>query len=270
MEPTNPLMLKLQRYNEAEAFTFGAKQPTTPSEWFSMKFPTATMSFGTPFLERCYIVNGFNCLTVESINHDFFAALLGGDDRLNHKTVYYIPEATFYFRDNDNCFYPVDEVKLKLLVSALLMRCAEEMPGTVDRGSLIVECRADKHLTAIVKKARFVLAADASFFTADSPNQRVEGPETDKHVARCFAERVLERKPNERLTVQQTYEAFQRYCEQNGLVVVNRKAFKQLMGEVVREEYGIGIRNDLLDEQGKYHRGWTGLAVRNRLVDQRN
>jgi hypothetical protein len=43
---------------------------------------------------------------------------------------------------------------------------------------------------------------------------------------------------------------------------VNRKVFKSLVLPVVKEEYELGVRNDLQDETGnKWQRGWKGLGI---------
>ena len=42
---------------------------------------------------------------------------------------------------------------------------------------------------------------------------------------------------------------------------VARKAFRQLVTDIIKEEFGVGFRADLKDSEGRYLRGWKGLAV---------
>jgi len=44
--------------------------------------------------------------------------------------------------------------------------------------------------------------------------------------------------------------------------LVNRKVFKNLAPHVVKEQFGLGIRNDLQDQAGdKWQRGWKGIGI---------
>jgi len=54
-------------------------KPSTPSEWFALKFPEQIERFGSPFLEvRQSTCDGISLITPVHINVDFFAAMLGG------------------------------------------------------------------------------------------------------------------------------------------------------------------------------------------------
>src|SRR5437870_68137 len=76
--------------------TFPA-QPKTPGEWFSFHFPDQARIYGAPFIElREKHLHGFQTITPLSINLDFFAAVLGGDERLGHRVIYLEHELQFY------------------------------------------------------------------------------------------------------------------------------------------------------------------------------
>jgi hypothetical protein len=66
---------------------------------------------------------------------------------------------------------------------------------------------------------------------------------------------------NELLTVQSAYAHFTEYCVSRGLVAVERKHFRSLIAEVIKEEYGVSYRKDLKNEQNKWVRGWKGIKV---------
>ena len=63
------------------------------------------------------------------------------------------------------------------------------------------------------------------------------------------------------------FERFSEYCHNHDVEPVQRRQFKQLIVETVREEFGLGLRNDLKNAEGNYLRGWKGLAVE---MNQRN
>ena len=48
----------------------------------------------------------------------------------------------------------------------------------------------------------------------------------------------------------------------NGFVLVERRLFEELVGEMIEQKYGLGLRNDLLNDSGRHQRGWRGLGMR--------
>jgi len=254
-------------------FTFrdiaGPQQPpATPSEWFARRFPAEVKRWGCPFLEAVVEdVETRKLVTAVSMNNSFFAAALS-DSQLNHSVVFYEPDQEWFFLDpRDNFYHPTSEAKLMTLLSALLLRCAEEMPACVDRISLFVKFREDQRLKAVVKQARSVLAADSTFFSINSPHQRIEGPEQHGRMARQFVGRLIKPQAGQLLSIGDCYNGFEGYCRNNGVEPVARKAFKQLVVEIIKEEFEVGFRSDLKNAEGRYLRGWKGLTVD---VDARN
>lgn len=268
MQHDNPLGQRLMDSSSPIATNPLLAQPTkpaTPSQWFADKFPAAFTNFGTPFLETVEHSIDFEFRRIVEINIDFFAAALGGDDRLGHRVVFYRPESCFYFRDCDGVFYPTDELKLATLLSALLLRCAEEMPATVDRCNLFVDFRKESRLNETVRKARCILAVDASFFSADSLHRRVEGVETIDRTARNFVGTNIDvATPNDQMTVAELIAGFLEYCNANKLKLETPRQAKRFIVEAVNEHYGVRLRHDLAADGKKCARGWKGLAFRNR------
>lgn len=237
--------------------------PATPSEWFARRFPAEVNRWGCPFLEEVAVdrVTGRKQITAIALNDNFFASTLS-DSQLGHSVVFFEPEQRWYFLEpRDGCFHSTSEAKLMTVLSALLVRCAEEMPATVDKVNLFVKFRVDETLRAVVKKARAVLAADSPFFSPTSPNRRVEGEEQHGRLARQFIGTAVKPQPGHLLSVNDCYAGFAGFCRNNGMEPVARKAFRQLVADIIKEEFGVGFRADLQDAEGRYLRGWKGLAV---------
>jgi hypothetical protein len=239
-------------------------QPTAPSEWFSCKFQDQAKRYGCPFLESVEpLGDGVNMINPISPNIDFLASILGGDAKLKHKVVYVESEMTFYYFDpRDQLYKATSEDKLGNLMRALLVRCVEELPNTVHKLNLFHTFRSDKTIRAIIHRAKSILAADDSYFSVDSKQQREKGPELYERVARAFVEQVLERVPGETLTLTDAYIHFCEYLRKRNMPPVKRKVFKDLVPPAVKEEYDLGIRNDIQDPEGnKWQRGWKGIGI---------
>ena len=243
--------------------------PSTPSEWFARRFPVEVKRWGCPFLEAVveHVNTGRKTITAVSMNNCFFASTLS-DSQLGHSVVFYEPEQRwFYLETRDDCYHLTSEAKLMNLLSCLLLRCAEEIPACVDKIGLFVKFRSEETLRAVVKKARSVLAADASFFSPTSPHRRVHSEDQLIQAARRFIQSAVKPQPGQLLSIGDCYEGFAGFCRNNGMEPVVRKLFKQIVVEIIREEFAVGFRKDLKDAEGRYLRGWKGLAVE---LPQRN
>lgn len=271
----NPLNQRLFTGEElGKAWVFGeaasASKPVTPSHWFGHHFPDAASQHGSPFLETTETDgNGFELTRVDAINVEFFAALLGGDSRLGHRVIYYPPEGRFYFKEVDGIFHVVDEGRLASLLAALLLRCAGEMPLTVDRRQLFVEFREERRLIEVVRKARSILAVAKSFFNVDSVNRRVAGAETMNQTARSFVNSSVEIAEGAvKLTVGELFAAFMEYCRLNGVQIQQQgdRKLKRMVVETVNHHHGVRLRHDLMDSRGRCAKGWSGLMFRNQAL----
>ena len=268
--PRNPAMGKSNNPFEGATFRlhqpskndlfsqYRTKEPFTPSSWFSHKFPDQ-QPYGSPFLEAEFTnLNGLTRITPVAINEDFFAAILGGNQHLKHKVIFHLPERKFLFLDwKAGYFVETTEEKLKLLLSQLLLKCAQEMPPTIDLQNLFLEFRHEKTLNSIIKKARGILAADENFWkTSPCPRK----PQKHEELAILFSKTAIEFCPAEILTVNQCYESFTLYCISRGAEAINRHDFNGLMKKVLKREFKLGLRHDLIPAHQKTPaKGWKGL-----------
>jgi len=238
------------------------KSPATPSEWFARRYPAEVKRWGCPFLEDVDEdrTTGRKQITAVALNDCFFASTLS-DSQLGHSVVFYEPEQKWFYLEPHGCYHPTSDAKLMNLLSSLLVRCAEEMPAGVDRINLFVTFRADETLRAVVKNARSILAADSTFFAPVSQHRRVESTELPAQAARRFIQSTVKERPGHLLSVNDCYVGFEGFCRNNGIEPVQRRFFRQLIVDVIKEEFGAGFRSDLRDAEGRYLRGWKGLAV---------
>ncbi len=239
------------------------REPKTPSEWFSKRFSDQAKIYGCPFLElNEQSSEGFTKINALSANIDFLASILGGEKRFGHHVIYFEPDMQFYFRDADQIYKPTSEEKLGSLLRALLIRCAEELPENVSKFSLFQEFRSDKTIRAVVRRAKCILAADHTFFGPESKHERQKGPEMHERVARVFIEQALEKQPGEMLTLTNAYLYFCEYLKQQGMEPVKRNIFKRIFSPLIREEFNLCLRNDLVNgTTKKQSRGWKGLRA---------
>jgi hypothetical protein len=259
--------LQLKKYEPAPWFTTDRvvnTEPTTPSEWWSKQFQTQASIYGTPFIELVESLGdglkGYNPL---AINTDFFAAALGGDEKMGHKVVYIESECQFYFYDcRDRIYKPTSEAKLGNLIRALMIRCAEELPNTCHKLNLFLDFRSDKTIRDIIHRGKSIVTADDNFFSSESNHERQNGPELYARVARAFVEQVLERQSGEVLTLNDAYLRFCEYLRRKNMQPVKRRAFKDLVPPVIQDEFDIRVRNDLRDEaRNEWHCGWKGIRA---------
>ena len=114
----------------------------------------------------------------------------------------------WYFLDSDGIYKTTSPKKLATLYRALMMKCAQEMAANVHKLNLFYEWRSDRTCKAIVQRAKAILAADQSFFSSTSPNQRIRGPELAERLIRILCETMLERREGACLTVTEAYSVF--------------------------------------------------------------
>lgn len=263
LQPDNPrTKLELKRYAAERGFAYDGqpRAPLTPSEWFSQKFPRQAKIHGCPFIEAREQVSGVLVkVTPVGINHDFFGAVLGGDDLIGPKVIFFEPDLTFYFQDRDGVFKPTSEQKLENLLRAYLMRCAEELPGNVEKLNLFLEFRSDANVRTVIKRAKSILAAEHTFFSVDSNNARQKGPELDERLARQFVQHALTREPTMILTVTDAFSCYTQFLKSKDISPPRRELFKGLLAPIVRDEFDLGLRNDLPGSDNKQKAGWKGL-----------
>jgi hypothetical protein len=138
------------------------------------------------------------------------------------------------------------------------MQCAQAMPTNVLTLNLVHEFRSDKVTKAVVLKAKSVLAADESFFSACSPHQRICGTEPFERVARVFVENLLTKESGQNLRLPDAYAIFRGLLRERDLPDIKRSEFKAVVGPLMREKFDCGLRNDL---DGAGVRGWKGVRL---------
>jgi hypothetical protein len=253
------------RLFEPDKFSQFDQQPQaakTPNEWFAQRYPTAYENHGSPFLELFQPDQFTVQILPVTLNHDFFAAVLGGSKELGHHVIYFEPEMMWYFKDSDGIFKSTTAEKLMTVYRALMMKAAQDLPANVNKLNLVHEWRGDRTAKTIIQRAKSILAADHTFFSPTSPNQRIRGPELFERLAKVYVEEVLERVPGETLLLTDAFDHFCEYLRRKNMPVVKRQMFKALIPPAIREQYELGIRNDLHDPSGGgWHSGWKGIRV---------
>jgi len=258
----NPANLKIYSPNQNICNFAASESPATPNEWFAQKYAEQIKKFGSPFLELNQALDEFTVQILPvSINVDFFAGVLGGRKELGHHVIYFEPEMQWYYLDSDGVYKPTNAEKLANLYRALMMKCASEMPGNVHKLNLFHEFRSDRGSKAVVQRAKSILAADASFFSTTSPHQRVQGSELHERLMRVLVETMLERREDASLTVTEAYQAFCRLSEQRSLGHMKRSMFKEIMRDLIKDEFGLALRRDVPDALDKQQEAWKGVRL---------
>lgn len=244
-------------------FLDSPQPPKTPSEWFAKKFPDAARKFGCPLLEmRQSSVDGFVRIVPVSINLDFFAGMLGGDSALGHSVVYFEPEMQFYYLEPlQNLYRPTSPEKLLNYYRAMVLRCAQELNGETDKLNLFQEFRSDKISKAVIQRAKSILAASSDFFSATSPHTRIKGVELHERLARKFVGELLEVESGKILMLQDAYSAFCSLLKQRDLEPLKRPDFKAMVVPLIRDEFAVGLRNDLVVGGRSGIRGWKNVKL---------
>jgi hypothetical protein len=236
--------------------------PRTPNSWFVARYPAAYRLHGSPFMELTQQVDQFqpNVLPV-TINTDFMACALGGRQDYGHHVVYFEPELAWYYMESDGIYRITTSEKLAHQYRALMMQCAQDMPANIHKLNLVNEWRSDKTAKTIVQRAKSILAANSSFFSATSPHQRIKGPELHERLIRKLVETMLEPCQDSILTMTQAYNAFCRLVQQSQLGPMKRSMFKITMRDLVAQQFGLGLRRDVPDSQNKQQEAWKGVRL---------
>jgi phage/plasmid-associated DNA primase len=82
--------------------------------------------------------------------------------------------------------------------------------------------------------------------------------ESDADVV--FAKECLHKDGTESLQVAHCYEAYVNFCTAHGWTMMPKKKFSNCIVDTVTRLFGLTLRNDILDENGKAQRGWKGIT----------
>lgn len=192
-------MLTTLELNEPERLGFeGENRPLTPNHYFQKLFPAQTAQYGPAFLQlRETNLAGNTKVNPISINIDFFASIFS-DPALGLRAVYFEPEMQFYyFRPFQPIYKPTTPEKLQNLYRGILIQAAKSFNNDVNILNLFVEFRSDKVAKQVTNRAKSILAADSSFFSATSKHQRVRGPELHERLILKLVETMIEQHHDE-------------------------------------------------------------------------
>jgi hypothetical protein len=254
--------LEVYSGNKSPGLPNERSEPKTPNEFFAQLYPEQNEIYGSPFIELTQPVDQFtHQILPVSINLDFFAGILGGRKDLGHHVVYYECEMAWYFKDVDEIYRSTTAEKLQNLYRALLMKCSEVMPAQVHKLNLFHEFRSDRVAKQVTGRAKSILAADTSFFSATSQHQRIKGPELIERVARIFVDSLLTSEPGQVLRLHDAYASFLHLLKEKNLPEIKRSDFKAVVGPLIREQFDVALRNDLGAEEGQGVRGWKGVKL---------
>lgn len=238
---------------------FERDRPLTPNAYFQKLFPIQTQQFGPAFLQlRETDGVGRSKVNPISINVDFFSAIFS-DSRLGLSVVYYEQDSQFYFKSPFELVYkPTTSEKLQSLFRGFLLQAAKSFNNDVNILNLFVEFRSDRVAKQVVNRAKSILAADSSYFSATSKHQRIRGIELHERVARKFVDELLSAEPGQILKLADAYNVFRGLLKKRDLPDIKRSDFKAVVGPLIAESFNICLRNDLGNEGG---RAWKGLKL---------
>ena len=242
------------------------KKPSTPNEWFGQRYPEQFEKHGSPFLELTTALDEFSVqIQPITINIDFFASILGGRSDFKHSVIYYEPEMAWYYQESDGIYRATTAEKLANLYRALLMKCSQDMPANVHKVNLVHEWRQDSICKQVTNRAKSILAAGPEFFSATSSHSRIRGIELHERLARKFVDELLTADSGKVLMLADAYLAFCRLLKERELAPVKRSDFKAMVVPIIKDEYDVALRNDLVVDGKAGVRGWKNVRLNHAL-----
>jgi hypothetical protein len=223
-------------------------------EWFERTYPASYRRYGAPIQ------------LVWGPNHDALAnALNEGPARI----VYQAAEDRFYYLDRStlSAYCPVEPVeRLLALTRAVLQRAAEAMT----RSEKIVwfQIWDEKAVRAVVDAARALLSVDHTFFHGEKSHRRfVDGNFIEPNAFKShelFTREAVHPLPGSILTVSDAYQGYHRFCSMRKMQPLRRTTFKEEFRREAIEQFGVGLRHDLVLQQSGSKRtcqGWVDLGL---------
>ena len=181
--------------------------------------------------------------------------------------VYFEPDMQFYYLEHFLTIYkPVSSEKLQGLYRGLLLRSAAILKSINAKLNIWAEFRSDKNARLVVQRAKSVLAADSSFFSATSQHTRIKGIELHERVARKFVEELLVCEPGQIMLLTDAFSTFCNLLKQNSLEPVKRADFKNMVVPLIKDQFDVCLRNDLRIDERQGVRGWKNLRMLNQTV----
>jgi hypothetical protein len=222
-------------------------------EWFEQTYPKSYRRYGAPIQ------------LVWGANHDALAnALNEGPARV----VYQAAEDRFYYLDHTlSAYCPVEPVeRLLALTRAVLRRAAEGM--TRSEKLVWFQVWNEIAVRAVVDAARALLAVDHTFFHGEKSHRRfidgrfIEPTTFESHE--LFTREAVHPLPGSILTVSEAYQGYHRFCSMRKMQPLRRTTFKEEFRREAIEQFGVGLRHDLVLKQSgseKSCQGWLDLGL---------
>jgi len=250
---------------------YRASQELSPNAYFAQIYPNLVPDYGFPFVTTVRKTTDSSDMLkprteqLKGINTLFFAALLGGDRRLGHDVIYFIPEGRFYFVDPlIACYVPTTEVKMRFYLTHVLQ---ERVWGyDADDAQLILEqfC-TPKVLDTIIDQAKALLGAERGFFKGPRayPRLTVENQESADIAAtvRSFIKNQIDTDETSILTITECMNGLKTYSQETGVSLPSIKEVKAIVQTNIRNIHGRGLRNDLVLPDKTCVVGWKGIRL---------
>ena len=114
-------------------------------------------------------------------------------------------------------------------------------------------------------KAKALLEADRLFFQGkDGQRRYVDGKyiEPNEETSyRLFVKKAIVREPKATVALQDAFHRYYQFCRDHQMQPLTRQEFKELVAEVIREEFNLGLRHDIPGDEGKHRHGWRGVRL---------
>ena len=257
--PTDADLLKWQAQCPPKLIQHELRLVSTPNEFFQAKFPDHVKQFGPAFLEVRESGADFSRITPVTLNVDVWASCLS-DNSMGMSVVYFQPELEWYYLEPIAKLYkPTTPERLACLYRGLMMRCFLEVRDT-NKFALFHQFRDDPTSKAVVNRAKSIFSVEQDFFAPDSLNIRQQGSEWPERVALVLIESMLERKEGAVLTLTRAYNLFTALSIQREIQPIKKATFKNMMKDLMKQEFGICLRNDVPDENDRQQTGWKGVS----------
>lgn len=233
--------------------------------YFNQQFRKQTKEYGQALFGSDVVFDRRQVFIPDAINDLTFAAVLGAPC-LGCQLVYFSPEAQWYCSDYriDGSFFATNENKLGILVSHLLIQCSQHCHPLTAK--TVLKLRTPATLKGVLTTAKAMLEADSQFFTGKDGHRRLINGRfveaEDEPSYQVFVRKAIVREPAAKLTMGNAFHRYYQFCKDNAMQPLTRSDFKDLVAEVIREEYDLGLRHDVLDERGKQTHGWLGIDCR--------
>ena len=252
-------------------FTDSSGKPDAlhPNVFFANTRRTLVEEFGYPFYSTVpYGPPSDSAEQIIDINTDFWAAYIGGDKRLQHDLVYYVPEQTFYFYDPlSECYVPTNEQKVRVWLGLSLQERAWGQPEKT-ASMILMQFREKPVFDEIIAKAKALHEAGYSFFNGPGAQARWGDRQSElaahrgKHAVASFVAAHISSSDDHVLPVADGLKELARWYEANEQVMPPYGEMKQQFEREILKAHGKTVRNDVKSPQGASCRGWKGLQLR--------